>query len=72
MNNKYWAVMRNGETILTTAEADKDGYDYAIKQRNGWARYYTGDQITVEPLKRRAQSEQVSPHGRSEARGWEQ
>lgn len=72
MNNRYWAVMKNGEAVLTTIEADADkAYDQAVKMRNTWARYYTGDVITVEPLRRRAQAEQVSAHGRTEARGWE-
>lgn len=71
MNKKYWAVMRNGETVLTTVEADEAGLAYAIAQRNGWARVYTDDKITIVPLKRRAQAVQVSPHGRTEAREWE-
>lgn len=72
MNNKYWAIMRNGETILTTMENENDAsFAEAVKVRNSWARHYTDDKITVEPLRRRAQAEQVSPHGRTEPRGWE-
>jgi hypothetical protein len=71
MKNKYWAIMRNGDVILTTVEAAEEGsFEKAIVQRNKWAMHYTNDQITVAPLQRRAQAEQRSIHGNTEARGW--
>ena len=72
MDKKYLAVMRNGEHVLTTVEADDpNGVAYIRGQRDRWALHYTNDMITIASLKRRAQSAQVSSHGRTEARGWE-
>jgi hypothetical protein len=69
--SKYYAVMKNGETVITTILNEGDhSYDEAVKCMNKWAAYYTDDKITLGTLKQRSQAEQKSFHGLTEARGW--
>ncbi len=68
---KYYAIMRNGATILTTVKMDAAAsHEEAVAQRNKWAAYYDQDRISIIEIDRRAQAEQKSIHGVTEARGW--
>lgn len=69
--SKYYAIMRNDETILSTVKIADDGsQEEAERLRSGWALHFTDDVITIREIARRAQAEQLSVHGVTEARGW--